>query len=171
LKRLYLQLDLISDKQAKLYIYNEDNIPLSKIIILKSNEEQINLDILTRTKYMKELYFIHDNYYFKRKIIIDIQEKIIYKYEDIEINEEKIRQDITKSSSKDDNRKTLFFGQKKFLNKAKLYEMLEKFNKHNIDFSKTINDIITNKKVNCKDILKSMKSLSEEQTKISEYLN
>jgi len=120
---------------------------------------------------MKELYFIHDNYYFKRKIIIDIQEKIIYKYEDIEINEEKIRQDITKSSSKDDNRKTLFFGQKKFLNKAKLYEMLEKFNKHNIDFSKTINDIITNKKVNCKDILKSMKSLSEEQTKISEYLN
>ena len=170
LNEICLPIDLTSNKKERLYICNEDNIPLSKLITITSNNEEIKLDIQSLTKYWKEIYFNKNNYVYKRKIIIDIKEKIIFKFEKIEKKEEYIRKEIIKSSSKDDNRKTLFFGQQKIVKKAELYKMLEKFNKNNINFMKIINEIITKEKINYKDILKSIKSLSQEQAEISEYL-
>ena len=99
-----------------------------------------------------------------------IQIKELYNYEDVNIDKEKIRRDIESSSSKLDNRKTLNFGQKKYIKNTELYKRIEKFNKNNVNFSKAIIDIMDNKKINCPNIMNSIESLFKEQVKISKYL-
>ena len=175
LKEVCLPLNLIKGDNEELYFYKNDDLPISKSITLKEDKdnevnEEIKLEPLTQTRYMKVIYFNVNNTVYKREINIEIEEKCLYKYDDMCINDEKIRKDIENSSSKDENKKILYFGDKKYIKNTKLYEILQKFNENNKNFSKSINDIIEKKAINCKSIIENIKSLLNEITKISGYL-
>ena len=165
-----IELDLLSNNiKYSFYMPIKEGVDMSKLILLKDNDKEIKLDILSESKYRKELYFL-DRYYMKRKINIVIKTKKINKYSNININKEKIRNDIEFSSSKNDNRITLNFGQYSCIKNTKLYKKLEKFNTNNINFSKEIKDIMENRKINSQNIISSIESLFKEQEQISKYL-
>ena len=170
LKEHNIEIDLFKDEKYMFYIPKEKGVEMDKIILLKDRDKEIKLDILFESKYDKDLYFVENNYYMKRKIVIEIKIKKINKYEDISINKETIRKEIEYSSSRINNRTTLNFGQEKNIPKTQLFKMLENFNTNNINFSKDINNIKYNKKINCQNIMKSIESLFEEQEKLSKFL-
>ena len=179
LKDLNIILDLNKDNEYSFYLPVDDIFQITNIFNIKNNNnEEIKLNAMTESKYGTYLYYIKNykntNFFYKRKIILNLTKGTLNKYEEndenIKINKEKIKKEIEESSSKIDSKKTLNFGTGTYIKDSKLYTLLEKFNTCNINFSKSVNEIGKNRKIKCDDILKNITSLFNEQKKISKYL-
>ena len=147
---------------------NDNKIPIEKLFTFKQGENELKIN--------KNGNKISVDYFFKKSKIngrileIKVDENQIFKYDINSIDKDKIKNDIKKSSTKSDNKKTITFGQSSSISDRNLYTKLEDFNKDNIELAKNINNVKINNKIKCDDIIKNINSLSEKSNKISKLL-
>ena len=168
LSQYKLNLDLSKSDNLDFFVPFEERT--ANLIILKDEDKEIELKPEDEYKYSAQIYFKDNNKNYTRKIIVEIRSEILYKYEDIVIDKEKIKNDIKEAASKIDNRKTIDFGQGKYIQDSRLSSLLDKFNNDNINFSENINKIKEKKEIDCSKIIDNINNLHEKQEEISRYL-
>ena len=175
-----IEIDLSTQQKViSHYVLIDDNEDIKNIDLFKlsDNNSEIKL-IKNKNKYYQFILFKIDsqnsqtpNFEIKEiKIEIECCVKEICCYDKNDIDVEKIKEDLIKTSYKNKNIKTIKFGQNNSIKFEELFQLLEKFNENNLKFSKDLCDIINNKKINIENIMNSVTSLINEQDNISKHL-
>ena len=132
------------------------------IIIKDDKQNELKKTILNYCKYSIE--------YCTNKIIFEINKKNFEIFDNNNIKENEIENYVKSILSKNNNKKTLNFGQSNICKDNDLYQKLEEFEIDNNKLANNIHDISTNSKIKSGNIINDIKNLCQKMDEISNLL-